>query len=86
MNEQGKIYSLLPRQNLSTQPISEIVPETPRAGCLELDGWIIEILGDTVIVKCAGAVTTSTRTGQLGHVIVRRDPPMNSSRATELVR
>jgi hypothetical protein len=71
---------------LATQPIGVIALDTPKPSRVEIDDWIIEILGDIAIVKCVGAVTVSTRTGQLGHVTLRRDPPAaSSSRGTEII-
>jgi hypothetical protein len=81
------------RPHPATQPIGEVVsfPDQRRPARVEIAGWIIQVMGDALIVTCAGAETTSMRAGQPGasvplgqtKVVVRRDPPP-SSRATEV--
>lgn len=86
MEENGAVF-IPPRQVLATQPIGEIIPPPPDVTRLAHKDWVIEITGDRVVVKCAGAVTSSMRTGHLGQVEVRRDPPVGSnSKATEMVK
>jgi hypothetical protein len=81
------------RPHPTTQPIGEVVsfPDRCRPARVEIDGWIIQVMGDALIATCAGAETTSMRDGQPGasvplgqtQVVVRRDAPP-SSQATEV--
>jgi hypothetical protein len=88
MTERGEIWAAEGRAQSAAQPISEAgaAPGRARSARIEVEDWIIEIMEDAVIVKCAGVVTTSMRTGQLGQVIVRRDPPASSSHAREIAK
>ena len=94
--DESHILPLRPRPNPETQPIGDLAtaPETSGPLKLEIDGWVIELMSDAVIIRCAGAATTTMRPGRIGgsvplgqiEVVVRRDPPATHSRATELVK
>ena len=88
MNDQSEIYRPASRSTNHIGLSGQIAaaPEPGRPTRIDVDGWIIEVMGDAVIVKSVGAVTTSMRTGELGQVVVRRDPPPASARRTELVK
>jgi hypothetical protein len=96
MIDESHVLPLRPRLNPETQPIRDLAPAASSGPLkLEIDGWLIEIMSDAVIIRCAGAATTTMRPGRIGgsvplgqtEVVVRRDPPATSnSRATELVK
>ena len=88
INESGHIYEVPPRRAAATQQI--IAPSAPvvENARIEIDGWVIQVMGDAVVVTCAGEVMTQTRTGRLNQkeTIIRRDPPQPaSSRGTEII-
>jgi hypothetical protein len=95
INDQSEIFRPAPRPTNHIGQSSQIEEtDRPRPLRVEADGWFIEVLSDAIIVRCAGDATLSLRAGQPGasiplgqtQIIIRRDPPANNSRATELIK
>src|SRR5687767_9808157 len=83
MIDESHVLPLRPRPNPETQPINDLAlgPELSEPPRLVIDGWTIQVIGDAVIITCAGEVMTQTRTGQLNQkeIVIRRDPPATSN-------